>query len=59
VPAGGPSEPALCRICWEGEEPGDEGRLVAPCACSGSMVSLGGGSHMRGATLALLAAPVP
>lgn len=34
--SGGPRDPPLCRICWEGDEADGNG-LVAPCACSGSM----------------------
>lgn len=30
-------EPPHCRTCWEGEDSEDGGRLVAPCACTGSM----------------------
>lgn len=32
-----PAGEAHCRTCWEGEDCEDGGRLVAPCACTGSM----------------------
>jgi hypothetical protein len=34
-----PEAAPVCRTCWETEDEGESGPLVAPCACSGSMVS--------------------
>jgi hypothetical protein len=41
--SGGPSspcdgQPLACRICWSDNVDEDEGELVTPCDCSGTMV---------------------
>lgn len=33
------TEEAMCRVCWQSQDDEAGGELLAPCRCSGSVVS--------------------
>ena len=38
--ADSPDEDSVCRFCWQGSDDAEGGELLAPCRCSGSVVSV-------------------